>query len=52
MVYYSIHYISRSPPTTPDPCPQADYKMESIVYELNKVAAELAVSAAKEVTQG
>ncbi|EOD39064.1 hypothetical protein EMIHUDRAFT_423073 [Emiliania huxleyi CCMP1516] len=30
---------------------QADYKMEHIVYELNKVAAELAVDAAKEVTQ-
>ena len=29
---------------------QADYAMEEIVYELNKVAAELAVDAAKEVT--
>jgi 5-methyltetrahydrofolate--homocysteine methyltransferase len=29
---------------------QADYKMEEIVYELNKRAAELAVDAAKEVT--
>lgn len=29
---------------------QADYKMEEIVYELNKTAAALAVDAAKEVT--
>ena len=29
---------------------QADYDMEDIVYELNKVASELAVEAAKEVT--
>ena len=29
---------------------QADYKMEEIVYELNKVACELAVEAAKEVS--
>ena len=28
----------------------ADYKMEEIVYELNKVACELAVEAAKEVS--
>ena len=29
---------------------QADYKMEHIVYDLNKIACELAVDAAKEAT--
>ena len=29
---------------------QADYEMEHVVYEMNKVGAELAVEAAKEVT--
>ena len=29
---------------------QADYGMESIVYEMNKIACELAVDAAKEIT--
>ena len=30
--------------------PQADYNMEHVVYELNKIGVELAVDAAKEVT--
>ena len=30
--------------------PQADYNMEHVVYELNKIGSELAVDAAKEVT--
>ena len=29
---------------------QADYNMEHVVYELNKIGVELAVDAAKEVT--
>ena len=29
---------------------QADYGMEHIVYDLNKIACELAVDAAKEIT--
>ena len=30
--------------------PQADYNMEHVVYELNKIGSELAVDAAKEIT--